>query len=61
MPGAKFQNDIRPAPKQAFFRHGGIAIDVGTGNVYVTDLLNNRLQVYNSNDAFLNAWGSEGT
>ena len=37
----------------------GIAVD-GSGNVYVTDNNNNRVQVFSASGTFLRKWGSEG-
>ena len=39
----------------------GVAIDPGTGNVYVTDTGNHRVQVFDGTGTFLFAWGSFGT
>src|SRR5256885_2285815 len=43
--------------------HGtaGIATDASTGNVYVGDSDNNRVQKFDSNGKFLSKWGSLGT
>jgi tripartite motif-containing protein 71 len=38
----------------------GIAIDSGNDNVYVTDMKNHRVQVFDSNDYFIRQWGSFG-
>ena len=38
----------------------GIAVD-GSGNVYVTDQQNHRVQVFNSSGEFLRKWGSFGS
>ena len=38
----------------------GIAVD-SSGNVYVTDTQNNRIQKFDSSDTFLTKWGSFGT
>lgn len=39
---------------------GGIAVDADE-NVYVADLSNNRVQVFDSDGTFLRAWGSQGS
>jgi sugar lactone lactonase YvrE len=39
----------------------GIAVDSSTGNVYVADSLNYRIQKFDSNGNFITKWGSEGT
>ena len=38
----------------------GLALDTA-GNVYVTDSLNDRVQVFDQNGAFLRQWGGSGT
>jgi tripartite motif-containing protein 71 len=38
----------------------GIAVD-GSGNVFVADSLNNRIQKFDANGNFITKWGSEGT
>ncbi len=38
----------------------GIAVD-SSGNVYVTDYDNNRVQKFDSNGNFITKWGSEGS
>ena len=43
-----------------FERPRGIAID-SSGNVYVADSNNNRIQKFDSNGKFITKWGSEGT
>jgi len=43
-----------------FVSPSGIALD-GSGNVYVTDRGNNRLQVFTGTGEFVRAWGVEGT
>src|SRR2546423_1258981 len=40
---------------------GGIATDANTGNVYVVDTDNNRVQKFDSNGKFITKWGSLGT
>jgi glucose/arabinose dehydrogenase/DNA-binding beta-propeller fold protein YncE len=37
-----------------------IAIDSSTGNVYVADTVNNRIQAFSSNGTFITAWGDIG-
>ena len=37
----------------------GIAVD-GSGRVYVTDIINDRVQVFSGDGAFLAKWGTEG-
>ncbi len=43
-----------------FFRLGSIGINA-SGNVYVADIDNNRVQVFDQSGNFLRAWGSSGT
>jgi DNA-binding beta-propeller fold protein YncE len=43
-----------------FERPRGIALD-SSGNVYVADSNNNRIQKFDSNGKFITKWGSEGT
>lgn len=43
-----------------FYLPYGIAADA-EGNVYVADTYNNRIQVFDSNGAFLRSWGQKGT
>ena len=38
----------------------GIAVDSSSGNVYVADTGNNRIQVFSSNGAFIGEWGRYG-
>ena len=38
----------------------GVAVD-SSGNVYVTDYNNNRIQKFDSNGKFITKWGSEGS
>src|SRR6266404_843447 len=38
---------------------GGVAVDT-SGNVYVADLFNTRIQKFDSNGSFLAKWGSQG-
>ncbi|MEZ4519617.1 MAG: hypothetical protein R3C44_23235 [Chloroflexota bacterium] len=38
----------------------GVAVD-GSGNVYVADLINNRIQKFDSTGTYLLQWGSNGT
>src|SRR5439155_23590105 len=38
----------------------GVATD-GSGNVYVVDTFNNRIQKFSSTGTFLTTWGSSGT
>ena len=38
----------------------GVAVD-SSGNVYVADNGNNRIQKFNSNGKFITKWGSYGT
>ena len=37
----------------------GIAVDSSSGNVYVADTENNRIQVFSSNGTFITKWGIE--
>jgi len=39
----------------------GVAIDPKTGNVYVSDFYNSRIQKFDSNGTFITKWGSSGT
>lgn len=39
---------------------GGVAVD-SSGNVYVTDLGNNRVEKFTSGGSFITSWGSSGT
>ena len=48
-----------PGPGQFDGPHG-IAIDSDNDNVYVTDMKNHRVQVFDSNDSFIRQWGSFG-
>ena len=41
-------------------RPGGVATD-SSGNVYVADYLNDRIQKFDSNGNFITKWGSEGS
>ncbi len=43
-----------------FNRPNNIAVD-NTGNIYVTDFGNNRIQVFDCNGNFLRKWGSQGS
>jgi aldose sugar dehydrogenase len=38
----------------------GIAVDPSSGNVYVADTANNRIQVFSSNGTLISEWGSYG-
>jgi DNA-binding beta-propeller fold protein YncE len=42
-----------------FIEDHGIAVD-SSGNVYVVDTRNNRIQKFSSDGTFIRAWGSEG-
>jgi len=50
-------NESRPA---YFNNVHGIAVDAGTGRVYVNDRQNNRVQVFDENGRFLDQWGFGG-
>src|ERR671933_158447 len=39
----------------------GIAVDPSTGNVYVADTANNRIQVFSRDGTFLSKWGRYGS
>ncbi len=39
----------------------GITVDSSSGNVYVADTANNRIQVFSSNGTFISTWGRYGT
>src|SRR5215207_8792797 len=39
----------------------GIAVDSSSGNVYVADTVNNRIQIFSSNGTFIAEWGRYGT
>jgi hypothetical protein len=39
----------------------GIAVDSSSGNVYVADTANNRIQVFSSNGTFISKWGGYGS
>jgi tripartite motif-containing protein 71 len=43
-----------------FYDSEGIAVD-SSGNVYVADTNNNRIQKFDSNGRFLTTWGSKGS
>jgi hypothetical protein len=43
-----------------FYAAVGVAVD-GSGNIYVTDSCNGRVQKFDSSGAFLTKWGSAGT
>ena len=49
-----------PADDGKFKSPNGIAINATTGDIYVTDTLNNRIQKFNSNGTFSAKWGSQG-
>jgi len=49
-----------PQSKWYFSSPTGIAVD-GSGNVYVADTDNDRIQKFSSNGTFLTKWGSSGT
>ena len=38
----------------------GIAVDSSSGNVYVADTANNRIQAFSSNGTFISTWGGYG-
>jgi sugar lactone lactonase YvrE len=38
----------------------GITVDSSSGNVYVADTANNRIQVFSSNGTFISTWGVYG-
>ncbi len=39
----------------------GIAVDPSTGNVYVADTANHRIQIFSSNGTFITKWGIFGS
>src|ERR687894_2194345 len=39
----------------------GIAVDSSSGNVYVADTVNNRIQIFSNNGTFIAEWGRYGT
>ena len=43
-----------------FLKPCGVAAD-GSGNIYVADTYNNRIQVFDSSGTFVKAWGQKGT
>jgi DNA-binding beta-propeller fold protein YncE len=43
-----------------FIAPAGVAVD-GSGNVYVADFINNRIQKFSSTGTFITTWGSVGT
>jgi tripartite motif-containing protein 71 len=43
-----------------FVKPQGIAVDLSSGNVYVADTDNNRIQKFTSNGTFITKWGSYG-
>src|SRR6267378_1143280 len=48
-------------PFNGVFSHArGVAVD-GSGNVYVVDQMNNRIQKFAPDSTFLTTWGSQGT
>jgi DNA-binding beta-propeller fold protein YncE len=42
-----------------FFHPGAVAVD-SSGNVYVADELNHRIQKFDSDGTFITKWGSQG-
>jgi DNA-binding beta-propeller fold protein YncE len=42
-----------------FYYPFGIAIDQASGNVYVVDTGNNRIQVFTRNSNFIGTWGTD--
>jgi len=55
-------NRMWPTLKQPwyFFNLSYIATD-GGGNIYVADILNNRIQKFTSDGTFISTWGNEGS
>ena len=46
---------------EGLFTHPqGMAVDPSSGNVYVADTDNNRIQVFSSNGTFISKWGRYG-
>jgi DNA-binding beta-propeller fold protein YncE len=43
-----------------FIEPSGVAVD-SSGNVYVTDLLNNRVEKFTGSGTFITQWGSQGS
>jgi hypothetical protein len=46
--------------EERLLRPEGIAVDPSSGNVYVADTVNNRIQVLSSNGTFISKWGRFG-
>lgn len=47
-------------PADTSIRPGGIAVD-SDGNIYITDMLNNRVLIFSNEGRFRRSWGSGGT
>ncbi len=47
-------------PEAKLLAPAGIAVDPSSGNVYVADTANNRIQVFSSNGTFISRWGAYG-
>jgi DNA-binding beta-propeller fold protein YncE len=50
-------NPPQPAPNGGLNQPEGVAVNNATGNIYVTDTFNNRMQEYTQTGAFIRTWG----
>jgi tripartite motif-containing protein 71 len=50
-------NPPQPAPNGGLNQPEGVAVNNATGNVYVTDTFNNRMQEFSQTGSFIRTWG----
>ncbi len=50
-------NPPQPAPNGGLNQPEGVAVNNATGNVYVTDTFNNRMQQFTQTGSFIRTWG----